>query len=754
MQSVDFEEGADFVKRLKGNSVAWKAFGDIIVTARSEGLFLSSVGSWKEKRYLVIDCEESGIFTRLSNTETLTVLQKSFRFCTKFWSGTASFAPNEKMITGTTKTVLFPLGGFAQARFRVVIERDPDSKRLQPRDMQGKFLLLYKSGFDGGNSESETPPLSNFRTVFEQLPEIYKDIPQMVGFVAAQAAVGQEPNLTQTILSEDSLSSVAGAFLPLNEWLKRLTARQASFVAKPYEAAQRLIGPAGTGKTATLLIRAILQCMVAENRKTPFKALFVTHSEATRNFCLDALDVMYPGGFHRRDEQSSMISLSVRTLASLCSEILNQTISETELVDRDAQDSKELQKMYVEESITYARLHDFQSHAPHLSEAFKSFIENNDDVSLASLFQHEIAVQIKGRAGGNFDAYTKCAALKYGLPVCNSADKGFVFGVFRKYEDSLGNAGQFDTDDVVISAIGQLDTPIWRRRRAVEGFDFICIDETHLFNVNEIQVFHFLTRKPGTAPISFAIDKAQAVGDRGWSESSLQLENVIQSENDEEIYSSVFRSSPDIVNLAAAILSSGATLFANFPNSLENATSALTLPEEKLCQEIFYYEASDDENMIEQAFKLASELQKRTGAAPWEVLITSLSKDLVIKIQNYSRQNNKPVTFLDRRGDFSRVKEAQRSGHLVVGHADFVGGLEFKSVIILGVDKGRVPFETLGSSSETRSFHTYNAHNQLYVAISRARFAVALFGLKGRGPSDLLASSLEAGLVMQCSFPS
>jgi hypothetical protein len=746
MQSVDFAEGAAFVEQMKGSTGAWRAYDDVIMTARPDGLFLSSGGSWKDKKYLVIDCEESGIFTSLSKADTLTVLQKSFRFCAKFWNGAATFAPTEKMITGTSKTVLFPLG-FSQSRFRVVLERDPDAKRLQPRGMQGRFILLYKASFEAGDSETEMAPLGNFRYVFDELANIYRVLPRKIEFAAAQAAVGQGPNLTQTVLEEDSLSTAAGSFLPVQEWLKRLTVPQHLFVYKPHNATQRLIGAAGTGKTATLLIRSIFQCALAERDKRPFRALFVTHSEATRKTCMEILDIMEPEGFHRRDPDISDISLSVKTLAALCTETLNRAISETELIDKDAQDSKELQKMYIEESITRARSGEFKSYAPHLSEQFRIFFEGNNDTSIAALFQHEISVQIKGRAGSNFDAYKKCPPLKYGLPVCNDADRGFVYWIYRNYEDSLRTAGQFDTDDVVISAIGQLDTPIWRRRRGIEGFDFICIDETHLFNVNEIQVFHFLTKQEGTAPISFAVDRAQAVGDRGWSDTFTELDEFFGQAEEEVVYNSVFRSSTDIVNLSTSILSTGATLFSNFKNSLEASSSGLTAQEEKLCQEIVYYDNTDDEAMIERAFKLLPDLQRRTQAAPWEVLITSLTKDIIDAVRAYSQHNNKPVTFLDRRGDFLRVKEAQRSGHIVVGHADFVGGLEFKAVLILGVDKGRVPLEPFSTSMETRSFHKYNAHNQLYVAVSRARFAVALFGLAARGPSDLLVPSIEAKLV-------
>ncbi len=57
---------------------------------------------------------------------------------------------------------------------------------------------------------------------------------------------------------------------------------------------------------------------------------------------------------------------------------------------------------------------------------------------------------------------------------------------------------------------------------------------------------------------------------------------------------------------------------------------------------------------------------------------------------------------LERRGDYTQVQKAEKSGHLVLGHADYVGGLEFNVVIIVGVDKGRVPHEGRADNSNSR----------------------------------------------------
>ena len=167
--------------------------------------------------------------------------------------------------------------------------------------------------------------------------------------------------------------------------------------------------------------------------------------------------------------------------------------------------------MYIEEAVARVRATDFASFRPHLSVDFERFVSTQTDGQLAPLFQHEISVLIKGRAGEKFEKYKACPSLKYGLPIRNDADKGLAFAIFKEYQRQLESANQFDTDDVVISAVGQLDTPIWRRRRLREGYDFVAIDETHLFNINELHVFHHFTRDIGRFPISFTVDEAQAV---------------------------------------------------------------------------------------------------------------------------------------------------------------------------------------------------------------------------------------------------
>ena len=640
---------------------------------------------------------------------------------------------------------MFPLPYENDAPFRVAIERHPLRERLKKRRMDGHFLLVYKSGREAADSATEAPNESAFRRVFERLPEVYESVSKTVSGIEKTQDAQQ---LASTNL-DHSPPIPQPIYLPLDKWLPLLTDQQRRFILAPFSTPHRLQGPAGTGKTLSLMLRTVRILSEAQRNDSECHALLVTHSEATREAIFDALLTIDQNNFQLRSRDEESVSLSVQTLASLCARFLQTTISETEFVDRDAQDSKVLQQLYIEAAVAHARTNELASFFPHLSPAFREYFEKETDERLSAVFQHEISVLIKGRAGDSFETYKNCPPLKYGLPIKNSADKGFAFTVFQAYQRQLAEANQFDTDDVVISAVGQLDTPIWRRRRAREAFNFIAIDETHLFNINELQVFHYFTRGAEQSPISFTVDRAQAVGDRGWNDidSFDLLFGTQPSEDETTMVNTIFRSAPSIAEFCYSILASGATLFTSFVNTMSSAQSAFTMEDERRSQKVQYIQYADDQAMVVGAYETAERMRKETQSSRAEVLITTLSDELLVGIRDYASLTNKPVTLLERRGDYRQIAKAQKSGHLVIGHADFVGGLEFNAVVIAGVDKGRVPQEGETATANSRSYANYSAHNRLYVASSRAKYALCLLGGRGRGPSELLRGAAANGLI-------
>lgn len=124
----------------------------------------------------------------------------------------------------------------------------------------------------------------------------------------------------------------------------------------------------------------------------------------------------------------------------------------------------------------------------------------------------------------------------------------------------------------MLTALSSLNAPIWRRRREIEGFDACFIDETHLFNFNELSVFPFLNKTSTRNNIIFAIDQSQFSG-----EIMQRAEDVLFMSIDCDVispsitYHTVFRSAPSILNLAFNIMSTGSNIFNNFDNPLIDA---------------------------------------------------------------------------------------------------------------------------------------------------------------------------------------
>lgn len=749
LQSTEFEHGKTLLAVLRGEVGGAIIAASIKITALNDGLFLTGSTVSQNTKYIVIDEEQSGLLRQQSASEALFSFQKLLRFSKKLWQG-LNLTYAERIISGSSKAILFP-HQFRQAPFRIVIEREPFAERLEKRGQSGKWLLAYKAGYEGGDANREQAGLTNFRKAFEAIPELKSLLSDAIAH-ESRPAIGSDIDQMQ-VMQLDSLSESGTIYRPYEDWLPLLTVQQIQFVTSPITKPTRIEGAAGTGKTLALILKGIYSLRASKEKKEACHIVFVTHSDATKRTIEQIALAIDSERFVMADRRLALQSLKVCTLSELCADVLRQSISESEFIDRDAMESKELQLLYIGEALGRAMKEDFAGHSPFMTPEFANFLQKEDSWRIITMLQHEISVIIKGRAAEDLDRYKKVPPLKYGLPLKTDADKGFVFTIFRFYQGYLSGAGQFDTDDVVLTAIGQLDTPIWRRRRTREGYDAVLVDETHLFNINELQLFHYFTCVEGPYPIAYSVDRSQAVGDKGWSTEDI-ANTLVDSKTglrgeQGEVVKTVFRSSPDIVNLAFAVLSSGATLFTNFDNPMESAASGFTEGEERFCSEPIYFHVANQQTLIAKAFERAESLQKALGCRRSDILIVSLSRNIVTELAEFASNRNKPVLVLTKRGDSTAVGAARDSAQWVLGHADFVGGLEFFGVVVVGVDGGRVPPTGEDGNVSSKSFLSYVSHNRLYVSISRARYRVELLGEKARGASRLLGSAIESGLLRE-----
>jgi hypothetical protein len=747
LQSTDYEAGRTLGKVLNSQLEGARLNPKIQVAANGDGLFILSLTE-NSPDFVVFDLETSDLFgPQIQPADAVLYFQKVLRFAVKIWSN-LRVSISERMLSNS-KAVLFPYPLSQHRNFRIVIDLAPDIKRQAKRLNEGRSILVYRSGTDEGGGPTEEAGVTNFRRFLDVRWGITKAKPRQ------GVTVGNNESITSLKITtlDASPTHHSDLFQGYDRWISLLTDAQKKFVESSLDAPHRIEGPAGTGKTISLVLKAITALHNATQKETPFRVLFVTHSEATRRTVQHTIEINDPWSYLQKDSLMDLQTLKLSTLQQLCSDLLNREISEAEFLDRDAMDAKQMQILYVSEALSSAMDKEYPTHRSFLSPNFNHFLATTDPSVLAEMFQHEISVVIKGRADEQLDHYRKLPALRYGLPVESSSDRGFVWTVFQHYQQQLLTSAQFDTDDIVLTTIGQLDTPLWRRRRGREGYDAIFVDETHLFNINELSVFHYLTRSTERFQIAYSVDRSQAVGDRGWTnelfDEAISPDN--QSTHARTEVRSIFRCSPDIVDLAFSVTSAGATLFTNFDDPLKLASSLLTGEEERKCSGPVLITSSTDDQMVEDTFKRADQLAKEIQTSRSKIALIAFSDELFQKASQYSVVHNKPVELLKQRGDIEVINRAEKSGRFVLSTPEYIGGLEFDAVLLIGVDEGRVPPVKTLESTDSSNFLAYSSHNRLYVAITRAKYRVEILVAKERGPSALLRPALHDKILTPTS---
>ena len=740
LQSCDFDQGFGLAALL--NNEAEDVVVDIprvLIVPSSGGLcFVSKSADHSDA--IIFDLDTCPIFSDKNEKEALLIFQKVLRFAIRYWSK-GRFTTSEKMIHATTKGLLFPFPISTKSSYRILIECAPDATRVSRRPQIGTVLLVYWAGRGEHVAATDVPPFTVFRKALDAL-------------TSARSEAAAARTLPQTI--DDGASPIAltrlgpppsaiDSHIGFDTWETFLTTAQRQFVRAPIDGPHRIEGAAGSGKTICLVLRAISSLRGAVRSGVEHRSLFLAHSAATRRAIRGLFDANDRDGFANRDSYESPQSIRVTTLHDLCGDLLGEEIGEAEFLDRDALESKNTQLLYVDEALARVMAEQFPTYRQFLSAGVVELFEKEDRWALSQMLQHEISVIIKGRAEENLNNYKRVQRTRTGLPLRSESDRGFVFVIFQEYQKQLREASSFDTDDVVLSALGQLSTPIWRRRRAREGFDSILLDETHLFNLNELSIMHHLTREDSVCPISYATDPSQALEDRGWSDESFDdaLGYSEGAENRTTEVKSVFRCSPDIVNLAFCVTSSGATLFSNFDNPLRDTTSAFTETEERQCVRPRYISCVNDEELVRVSYVRADSMAGELQTARAKIAIVVFDANLLSNMKHYAANLNKRVELIVERGDVEAVRRAAQSGGFVLCAPDYVGGLEFNGVVLVGVDGGRVPPGEVLTRTGSAAFLNYQAHSRLYVAITRARYRVEILGSAERGPSALLTLALE-----------
>lgn len=729
--SIEFEQGLHFIKSLRGKEKESFSSGINCIDIKDCLFYFSEE---VEKTIVVFDLETSNILNN-NDGRLLHILQKIFRFSIKYWNN-LGFTNSEYIISDTQKAAVFPFPRNDEGRYRVVIEREPDPDRLLKRDFK-KTLLVYKTSYEGVANGTESAPLKNIRIVVDN----FQDAVSLSGKMFADTR--SKSTRVQTTEIEMNHQYQDRYIMPYDAQMGKLSITQKKVLENDIFQPLKIKGAAGTGKTTVMIMKAVHELKKHINSLTPFDILFITHSKATEDSIKERVMTVLGESIEKYRRNGINSSLTITTLQDMCIQVLNNDISINDVLDSDAYESKKLQMYFVQQAFDLAKKKSYSTYQNGFSADFSDFILNTDELHICALVAHEISILIKGQASGMLERYKTLSPLKTGLPAINDYDKSFVYCIFIEYQNFFDELNQFDSDDIAITAYGRLDSPLWKRKRREKGSDLILLDEAHLFNVNELQLIHYLSKKTENIPIVFAFDLSQSIGEHGIDQQILQetvCDNLVDISSVD--LGVVFRNNPAILELAAAVTASGALLFNNFDNPYASQEIQSIISEiENYTPK--YHLKNTEMGMFIESLDYAKSISNSNHRLN-EVCFVVFDRKVQDNFEKFLQSKNISPNIIQRRGDSSIIENQNK---FVVTSPDYVGGLEFDHVILLGVDNEHVPESSQKITDISRNFLRYRAINRLYVTISRARKTVTIWGIEQCKISECLEFALQQNFL-------
>lgn len=727
LQSADYDKGQILARLLKDGKISDFSL-DIKALSINSGIYILSKNPNK-KNLLIFDTTTFNGFQR-SSSEVVTILQKSCRLAIKLWDK-IGHSPCEKIINGTSLIALLPLSFTTGKSYKVILDKSPDKERQEKRNESS--FLIFQDGYDTAENE---PKLANFR----KAKEGFLEIDPLTLFKSSENQ--SDPSSSYLSVSEiHEAGNLNNPHMGLDYWTKNLTESQKKFVFSESFGPDILKGAAGTGKTLSLILRSVVQLKNAKKTDNQLRAIFITHSIATKN---NIENLIASNGGDEFINSGKLQSIEVTTLQEWCINNLGNRISATEYLDSDALESKQLQLLYINEALEDFFIKDYAGSLNFISPKLKKFFGNNNPWGISILLQEEISTYIKGRAGDDLKTYMSLPRTKNIIPIENDDDFKTIFSIYNKYQEKLIALNLFDSDDITLSALKETSTPIWKRRRMTAGFDIMYIDETHLFNINELSLFHNLL-KPNSNHIVFTMDRSQATGDTTITKEDVAKELDANLANEHGL-SAVFRSSEHIINLASCVLASGATLFQELENPLaESMTGHTSLIEDKCCVPYIITKQNASE-VYRASFSFVDHIAQELDISKSDVLIVPCTDQVFKELKNFAESNDKEYISIERRGDNLAVEAAATNNLYVIGGMDYIGGLEFSVVVIVGADSDKFP-EQSTYTGESLHFINYSSFNKLYVAITRAKYQIVFIAEKTQKISPLLETAVTEGLL-------
>lgn len=586
--------------------------------------------------------------------------------------------------------------------------------------------------------------LESFESVKPGLPAEW-----LADWSAAVAAAGEEaarrrprPQVPDVEISLAPVGQSATGGRDYPEWLRAISEDQRLFVEADTGRSIRLRGPAGSGKTLAITLKAVREVLKARDAGSPLRVLIATHSWSLAGEIADSVDSLGVGPLGEIDV------FPLLEIAQSISPHYASDDSGFSLIGSDSFSGKQAQLDEILDVLEDFKSGDWITYRSGVSDALRSRMDSqvvDERQALAWDLLLEFGSVIGAAAifpgAGAESRYFQLPRATWMLPLVTRADMRVVFAIYTKYMESLEDRSLLTSDQVLADLLSHLETHAWNRARKVDGYDLIFVDEFHLFSPLERQVLHYLARDVAVYPRVFmALDPRQSPSEAfiGFASDGTQSSPVERDEDLGDVanfeLTTVHRFTPEILELIKHVHHEFPTLDLGRDwhvdmNSVESKKEAGSRPMLISAGT----RAGEEVDIAKTVYHLYP--RGRVALAVVDVRQWRRYSELASRIA-LSRKFH--VSIISGRSDLDRI--GYRSRGLVVGPAEYLAGLQFDAVLVGGVPDMRS--SGIPPNERTRLL------SLLYLALSRAQQEIRIFvNDDDGGPPDVLARAVVNGVL-------
>ena len=695
-------------------------FANVLIRIGEASTLVSTAACTETSRLLVIGSEALSHFDRLPPEDHASFFDRSVRFGLRSFDKSIALSPNAMPYREGSRSSVF---ASSNSGLRILADESYAGSR-------NVYVFDLKAASGAQQLGEQEPDSQPYRKAVAELPTLLAQ------------KVAAPPSVDDSIeLDWQATGGVSKGFA-YEEWIPLLSKDQRKFVEREVTGPLRVRGAAGTGKTLAMVMKALK--LAKDGGDNPDRILFLTHSWAIAG----QIDEMI--GSIGRDIPAATL-IEVYPLMEIARQRDYALVGRRPL-GLDSESGKRRTMDVIAGLLDRFVAGDWMAYRSGCTKSFVARIEaeaasrerRNLTWDLLLEFGCVLAADGLQSRAADRERYLRIRRVGYMMQLENQTEKEAVFELWNAFLTYLHEEGFIATDQIVSDYLNELQTFYWEAKRRKDGYDYVFVDEMHLFNAQERLVFHnLLTDGNATPKVIMALDPRQSPrevfaeisDDRDQRNRSIyeraQLPNPVKID-----FVEVYRYTEEIAELTRTILDSVPALDMNDDWDLPGSSSVSghgPRPQYKV--------VADVHATFSTAIAFAKRLQGEARTNGGQVAILCMDYDRFARFHRAARgQYPKDVFGIASRDDVERLRFMKQ--RIVFSTPEYVAGLQFDTVILLDVNANLIPDGAYRGSAERRFL------SELYLGMSRAERRLILIASRDcDGLTPYLLPQTENGLL-------